>query len=190
MADAPVDLLASTLNAAAQGDRQAAEDLLPLVYDELRRVARARLARLPAGSTLQATALVHEAYLRLASNRDQQWQGKQHFFAAAARAMRQILVDQARRRGSLKRGGGARRLELDELDLAIRPVPEDIEALDEALTDLEQRDARKAQVVMLHYFGGLTMDETADILGVSVPTVRREWRFTRALLFAHLRAES
>jgi RNA polymerase sigma factor (TIGR02999 family) len=187
MSDAPVDTLASTLNAAAGGDQQAAEQLLPLVYEELRRLARARLARLPPGNTLQATALVHEAYMRLAGNRDQQWAGKRHFFAAAARAMRHILVDQARRKRSLKRGGEAQRMDLDELDLAVAPVPDDIEALDEALTALEQRDPRKAQVVMLHYFSGLTLEETAAALGVSVATVQREWRFSRALLFTQLR---
>lgn len=188
MADQPAEAMTSTLNAAAQGDRQAAEALLPLVYDQLRSLARARVARLPPGSTMNATALVHEAYLRLARDKDRQWDGKGHFFAAAARAMRNILVDQARRKKSLKRGGsGAQRMELDEIDLAIAPVPEDIEALDEALTRLEQSDPRKAQVVMLHYFAGLTMEETAEALNLSVPTVQRDWRFTRALLFTQLR---
>jgi len=190
MPQAPIDPLETTLNAAAQGDPRAADELLPLVYDALRRLAQARLARLPAGGMLEATALVHEAYMRLASNRDAQWAGKRHFFAAAARAMRHILVDQARRKRSLKRGGQARRQNLDKLDLAIEPLPEHMEALDEALSELEQRDPRKAQVVMLHYFGGLTMEETAAALEVSVSTAQREWRFSRALLFTRLRGES
>lgn len=190
MSQADPDLLESTLNAASDGDPQAAEALLPLVYDALRQVARARLSRQPAGATLDATGLVHEAYLRLAGSRDRKWAGKRHFFAAAARAMRRILVDQSRRRRAQKRGGDGKRLELDDVDLAIAPMSEDIEALDEALAALEQRDPRKAQVVMLHYFGGLTMEETAEALGISEPTAQRDWRFTRALLFTQLRESS
>jgi RNA polymerase sigma factor (TIGR02999 family) len=178
--------LTALLEAAGQGDPTAAEKLLPLVYDELRRLARAYLARTPPGNTLQATALVHEAYLRLVGSQDPGWQGRRHFFGAAARAMRNIMVDQARRKGSRKRGGGRQRLDLEEGDLPIEPPSQDILALDEALERLEQVDPRKAEVVMLHHFGGLTMEETAEAMGVSLSTVEREWRFTRALLYAEL----
>jgi RNA polymerase sigma factor (TIGR02999 family) len=177
--------LTRVLSAASTGDRQAAAELLPLVYDELRRLARARLAHQPPGITLQPTALVHEAYLKLVGDADPGWDSHAHFFGAAARAMRNILVDQARRKRSLKRGGDAKRV--DEIELAIEPPAEDILALDEALTELEQQDERKARIVMLHYFGGLTLEETAAAIGISVPTVQREWRFTRSLLFARLR---
>lgn len=180
----PVATLTKVLSAATAGDRKAAIDLLPLVYDELRRLAQARLATQPPGATLQPTALVHEAYLRLVGSGDPGWDSRGHFFGAAARAMRNILVDQARRRMSQKRGGGAQRV--DDFELAIEPPSDDILALDEALTELEQQDERKARVVMLHYFGGLTLAETAAALGVSVPTVQREWRFTRSLLFTRL----
>ncbi len=177
--------LTRVLNAASTGDRKAAAELLPLVYDELRQLARARLAHQPPGTTLQPTALVHEAYLKLVGDADPGWDSRAHFFGAAARAMRDILVDQARRKRSLKRGGHARRV--DDIELAIAPPSEDLLALDEALTELEQQDERKARIVMLHYFAGLTLEETAVALGVSVPTVQREWRFTRSLLFARLR---
>lgn len=178
--------LMQTLQAAGRGDRQAAAELLPQMYDELRRLARARLARVPAGTTLQPTALVHEAYLKLVGSRDPGWDGRGHFFAAAARAMRNILVDRARRRAAAKHGGERKRTDLDDVDLALEPPSVDILALDEALQQLEREDERKVQVVMLHYFGGLTLEETAAALGVSVPTVQREWRFTRTLLFTRL----
>ena len=177
--------LTHVLHAAGSGDRQAAAELLPLVYDELRRLARARLAQQPPGTTLQPTALVHEAYLKLVGDADPGWDSRAHFFGAAAQAMRDILVDQARRKRSLKRGGHARRV--DEIELAIEPPSENVLALDEALTELQRHDERKARIVMLHYFAGLTLEETAAALGVSVPTVQREWRFTRSLLFARLR---
>ena len=172
------------LSAAAAGDRKAASDLLPMVYDELRRLARARLAREPAGATLQPTALVHEAYMRLVGTRDPGWDSVAHFFGAASQAMRNVLVDQARRRASLKRGGDSSRV--SDFEFAIEPPNEDILALDEALTELEKEDPRKAKVVMLHYFGGLTLEETAAAMGISAPTVQRDWRFTRSLLFARL----
>jgi RNA polymerase sigma factor (TIGR02999 family) len=181
-----VTTLTQVLDAARQGDRQAAADLLPLVYEELRSLARARMARLKPGETLQPTALVHEAYLRVVGSTDPGWDSRGHFFAAAAQAMRNILVDQARRKASLKHGGAGERYDLHDAELLIEPPSDDILALDEALTELERTDPRKARVVMLHHFGGLTLEETAAALGVSGPTVQREWRFTRALLFARL----
>ncbi|MCG3125289.1 MAG: hypothetical protein CHACPFDD_00107 [Phycisphaerae bacterium] len=186
------------LEAAAGGDRRAAADLLPLVYDELRRLARARMARFP-GQTTRPTSLVHEAYLKLVG-KDEGWAGKAHFFAAAAQAMRQILVDQARRKSAQKRGGGARlvraravsgggresEIESNEPELAIEPPSKNMVTLDDALRRLEERDARKAQVVTMRFFGGMTIDETASALGISTATVEREWRFARAVLLEEL----
>lgn len=181
--------LTRTLQAASEGDPHAAEQLLPLVYDELRRLARSRLAKTPPGTTIQPTALVHDAYLRLVGDKDPGWNSRGHFFGAAAKAMRNILVDRARRKASLKRGGDQQRVDIDVAELSIQEPPEDVLALDEALKELEQADSRKAQVVMLHYFAGLTLKETAEALGVSLPTVERDWRFTRALLFTKLRRD-
>jgi RNA polymerase sigma factor (TIGR02999 family) len=171
---------------AAAGDRTAAAELLPLVYGELRQLARARMARLAPGQTLQPTALVHEAYMRVIGNEDPGWDGRGHFFAAAARAMRNILVDEYRRKGALKRGGGRRRLDLDEGDLAIESPQEDLLALDEALTRLERDDPRKGRIVNLRYFAGLSTEETAAALDVSVGTIEREWRYIKAWLRTQL----
>jgi RNA polymerase sigma factor (TIGR02999 family) len=187
MADSPrpdAAQLTHVLKAASAGDRKAAAELLPLVYDELRRLARARMARQPAGSTFQPTALVHEAYLKLVGQADPGWDSRAHFFGAAAQAIRHILVDQARRKASAKRGGDFHRVE--EFDLPIEPPPVDMLALNEALTELERQDGRKARIVMLHYFGGLTLEETAEAMGMSVSTVQRQWRFTRSLLIQSL----
>ena len=173
------------LNAAA-GDREAGEKLLPLVYGELRKLARARMAALAPGQTLQPTALVHEAYMRVIGETDPGWEGRGHFFAAAARAMRDILVEQARSKAALKRGGGRRRFDLDDDDLAIQPPRESVVALDEALKRLEEDDPRKGQIVNLRYFAGLTAPETAAALGVSVGTVEREWRYIKAWLYTQL----
>jgi RNA polymerase sigma factor (TIGR02999 family) len=175
------------LKAAAEGDRAAASQLLPLLYDELRKLARARMARLAPGQTLQPTALVHEAYARVIGAADPGWDGRGHFFGAAAQAMRDILVDHARRKAALKRGGDRARLELQEFDLAIQPPGDDLVALDEALRRLEAEDPRKGQVVNLRYFAGLTAEETAGALGVSLGTVEREWRYVRAWLHTQLR---
>ena len=184
-ADAP-NTLTLALKAAA-GDREAAAELLPLIYDDLRKLARARMAKLAPGQTLQPTALVHEAYARVIGSGDPGWDGRGHFFAAAAQAMRNILVDQARRKGALKRGGGRQRLELEDGDLAIQPPREDILALDEALRRLEAEDPRKGRIVNLRYFAGLTAEETAAALDVSVGTVEREWRYIKAWLHSQLR---
>ena len=177
------------LNAAAAGDSRAAAELLPLVYAELRKLARARMAQTPPGNTLQPTALVHEAYVRLIGREDPGWNSRGHFFAAAAQAMRQILVDQARRKASLKHGGGHQRVDdsgIDPAEPTISPPAEDVLALSEALERLEQADPRKARVVLLRYFAGLSAAETAAALEVSVPTVERDWRFAKTLLYTLL----
>jgi len=183
-ADAPKTLTLA-LQAAA-GDRAAAAELLPLIYDDLRKLARARMAKLAPGQTLQPTALVHEAYARVIGSGDPGWDGRGHFFGAAAQAMRNILVDQARSKAALKRGGGRQRLDLQDGDLAIQPPREDILALDEALRQLETDDPRKGQIVNLRYFAGLTAEETAAALDVSVGTVEREWRYIKAWLHTQL----
>lgn len=174
------------LQQVAQGDRQAADQLLPLVYDELRIVARARLDRLPPGQTLQPTALVHEAYLRLVGDEDPGWDSRGHFFGAAAQAMRQILVERARRKNAAKRGGDLRRISGEELELAFEPPSDELLAVDEAVKRLEQIDPRKGRIVNLRYFARMTTAETAAVLGVSVGTVGREWRYIRAWLECEL----
>jgi RNA polymerase sigma factor (TIGR02999 family) len=178
------------LGAAAAGDDQAAGELLRLVYSELRELARARMAKTPPGNTLQPTALVHEAYLRLIGKDDPKMsKSRAHFFAAAAQAMRDILVEQARRKKRQKRGGGRQRIDLDGADLAavpLGPPAGDILALDEALRKLEREEPRLVEVVKLRFFAGLTIAETAAALGVSVPTVERDWRFARTLLYTQL----
>jgi RNA polymerase sigma factor (TIGR02999 family) len=173
------------LQAAQAGDRQAAA-LLPLVYVELRQLARARLAAQPAGLTLQPTALVHEAYLRIAGDSHVTWEGRQHFFFAAARAMRDILVEQARRKAGPKHGGGRRRAELDEACAVLEPPSDDVLAVHEALAELETRDPLKAQIVLLRYFTGLTTAETAAVLGLAERTLDRHWRYLRAWLMKKL----
>lgn len=178
--------LTQVLNAAADGDSAAAAQVLPLLYDELHRLARARLARTPPGQTLQPTALVHEAYVKLVQHGDPGWRGRRHFFAAAAAAMRQILVDRARRKASEKHGGGAKRSH-EEPEIALEPPREDILALHEALTKLEQEDARKGQIVMLRYFAGLSPEETAEAMEVSPRTIEREWRYIKAWLRREMR---
>ena len=186
MADQPAGEVTRVLNAVVDGDHQAAADLLPLVYAQLRGLARAQMTKTPPGNTLQPTALVHEAYLRVVGKQDPSWSGRGHFFAAAAQAMRQILVEQARRKGRLKHGGGRGRVDLSAVEPVIEPPSDDVIALDEALTQLEQDDPRKARIITLRYFAGLTEDETAAVLGLSAPTIRRECRFARALLAVRL----
>jgi RNA polymerase sigma factor (TIGR02999 family) len=174
------------LLAIEQGDPQAAEQLLPLVYDELRRLAAAKLAQEQPGQTLQATALVHEAYLRLvgASAQDaaSQWQGRAHFCAAAAEAMRRILIEQARRKRRHKHGGGLPRLDIDLANL-VAPLPaEDLLALDEAMTRLAAAEPLRARLVQLRFYGGLSNEEAAQVLGISAVTAKRYWRYARAWL--------
>jgi RNA polymerase sigma factor (TIGR02999 family) len=177
------------LSAIEQGDPRAAEQLLPLVYDELRRLAARQLARERPGQTLQATALVHEAYLRLVEGERPgpapPWDSRRHFFAAAAEAMRRILVEQARRKRSVRHGGGRRRLDLDEA-LSLPGPRQDLLALDEALTRLAEEQPLKAELVKLRFFAGLTMPEAAQALGVSLATAERYWTFARSWLYAEL----
>jgi RNA polymerase sigma factor (TIGR02999 family) len=182
------------------GEPAAAEKLLPLVYDELRKLAAAKLAHEKPGQTLQATALVHEAYLRLVGARSaskgedslacaagsHQFANRAHFFAAAAEAIRRILVEQARHKNRVRHGGGRRRIDLDEACSLVEPPSDDLLALDEALTRLAALNPVRAEVVKLRYFGGLTMPEVAESLGISLPTAERYWAFARTWLFAEL----
>jgi RNA polymerase sigma factor (TIGR02999 family) len=175
------------LDAAAAGDRRAAADLLPLVYDELRKLAAARMAAEAPGQTLQPTALVHEAYLRLVGPADdRRWDGRGHFFAAAAEAMRRILVDAARRKGRDKHGGDRRRVDLEQAAPAAPDPRHDLVALDAALTRLAAEDPQAARLVELRQFAGLSVAEAADVLGVSPRTADRVWAFARAWLHREL----
>ncbi len=176
------------LTAIESGDRQAADELLVVVYNELRRLAGQLLARESPGQTLQATALVHEAYIRLVGSAEQRWEGRRHFFAAAAEAMRRILVENARRKRRLKRGGDRKRIDidLDATDLAVDGPSEDLIALDEALTKLSQKDRTKANLVKLRYFAGLTSEQAAELLGISRATAKRHWSYARAWLYREI----
>jgi RNA polymerase sigma factor (TIGR02999 family) len=167
-------------------ERRAAADLLPEVYGELRRLAEALTVRLSPGQTLQPTALVHEAFLRLVGDSDPGWEGRRHFFGAAAQAMRQVLVDQARRRGARKRGGDGHRVELDEGIAYVEPPAEDVLALDEAVSALQGEEPPLAELVMLRYYAGLSVEEAAAVLGSSPSTVKRDWRRARAWLSRRL----
>lgn len=178
--------ITQALASVEQGDPDAASLLLRLVYDELRKLAAAQLAREKPGHTLQATALVHEAYIRLVdTDGSQHWDGRGHFFAAAAEAMRRILVDHARQRRSLRRGGAAKRRPLEGLG-ASAPDPEELLAVDEALQRLQEIDPPKAELVKLRYFAGLTIPEAAQALGISVATANRYWAYARAWLHEEL----
>lgn len=171
------------------GDRAALEKLIPLLLPELQRLAHRYMSKERPGHTLQTTILVHDAYLQLADQTNPQWQNRAHFFAVAAQLMRRIMVDHARQRQALKRGGGALKVTLDESAHAVESRAVELLALDEALEKLAAFDARKAEVVEMRYFGGLTMEEIADVLKVHVNTVTREWSAARAWLFATLRGE-
>ena len=177
------------IDAAAAGEPHAAGELLPLVYDELRRLAAARVAAEKPGQTLQATALVHEAYLRLVGDSGgPAWNGRGHFFAAAAEAMRRILVEAARRKGRLKHGGNRARVDLDE---TVAPVPDDdLIALDEALAALGREEPEKAELVKLRYFAGLILEEAAECQGVSLATAKRRWAVARAWLYDAMSGDS
>jgi RNA polymerase sigma factor (TIGR02999 family) len=171
------------LSDLARGETQAAGQLLPLVYEELRMLAAARMAEEAPGHTLNATALVHEAYLRLIGQEDARWDGRAHFFAAAAEAMRRILVDAARRKRAGKHGGGVRRHDATEIHIAAPQAPEDLVALDEALDRFAAIDPRKADLVKLRYFVGLTIEQAAEALGISPATAKRHWTYSKAWLF-------
>lgn len=171
---------------AQPSEPQAAEALLPQVYEELRRLAAYKMAQEPPGQTLQATALVHEAWLRLAAQDKQTYANRTHFFAVAAEAMRRILIDRARRRRAVRRGGEAQRVDTDALEIAA-PIPDDeLLALDEALERLAEHEPQKAELVKLRHFVGLTLTEAAVILGISEPTAKRYWAYARAWLFREL----
>ncbi len=184
------------LSAIEQGDASAAEQLLPLVYDELRKLAAQRLGQEKPGQTLQATALVHEAYLRLVASGDasaprvRHWDSRGHFFAAAAEAMRRILVEKARRKRRLKRAGHLKRVDLDDVEIAVEGPSDDIIALDDALTKLAEEHPDKAELVKLRYFAGLTVNEAAKVLGISTSTADRYWTYARAWLFRQLAPEA
>jgi RNA polymerase sigma factor (TIGR02999 family) len=175
------------LEAVGAGDEHAAEKLLPLVYEELRRLAAARMAHMPPGQTLQPTALVHEAWLRLVGAQQPLWNSRGHFFAAAAEAMRRILVERARRRAAEKHGGGLRRVDLDQVDIAEEANSDLLIVLDEALTALAERDPTAAQLIKLRFFAGLPNAQAAELLGVPERTAKRAWAYARAWLYQEIR---
>ena len=171
------------LNAIEEGDQAASEELLPLVYDELRLLAAQRLSHEKPGQTLQATALVHEAYIRLVGGDSQSWNSQGHFFGAAAEAMRRILIENARRKQKLKHGGGQNRVNLSEAEMAFEKDINDLLALDEALSKLAREDRVKAELVKLRYFAGLTLEQAAEALKISRATASRYWSYVQAWLF-------
>jgi len=175
------------LSAIEQGDPSAAEQLLPLVYDELRKLAAQKMAQEAPGQTLQATALVHEAYVRLVDvDKAQHWNSRGHFFAAAAEAMRRVLVENARRKKREKHGGGLQRVALEGLRIGVDSPPDEILRLDETLGELGKSDGQTAELVKLHCFAGLSIEQAADILGISHRTAYRDWAYARAWLFKHM----
>lgn len=184
--DQPAHEVTRILEAIQGGDLKATDELLPIVYNELRLLAAQKLSQQPPGQTLQATALVHEAYIRLVGSEDPGWENRGHFFVAAAEAMRHILVDRARRKGSLKRGGGRQRVDLDVAELTVDVPSEDLIALDEALGRLAKEDKDKADLVKLRYFAGLTLPEAAEALGIGVTTAERYWAYARGWLLLEI----
>lgn len=189
MAPADADVT-SLLNRLADGDLEAEAKLVPLVYEELRRLAASRLRRERPNHTLQATALVHEAYLKLADQRNVKWQNRAQFFAVASQAMRRILVDYARARQRNRRGGRQAQVALDEVCVVSRQPSDEMLAVDESLARLEKVDPRQARIVELRYFGGLTVEEIAELLGISGKTVTREWHVAKAWLYGDLKERS
>ena len=177
------------LEAVSKGDVRASEELLPLVYQELRRMAAGRMAQEAAGHTLQPTALVHEAWLRLVSDGDRSWQNRAHFFGAAAEAMRRILIERARRKSRLKRGSGQVPLEISELEIAAALPDDKILLVDEALEQLKNEDPERARIVVMKFFGGLTNEQVAEVMGVNERTVRRQWTFAKAWLYDRLSSQ-
>jgi len=186
--DNPLDIT-ELLERARAGDRKAPGELLPIVYEQLRARARREMAGEPQGHTLQPTALVHEAYVRLVGAQELEWESRAHFYVAAAEAMRRILIEHARKKRRIKRGGDRRRVPLDVIDLAERGHPEEILSLDQAIGRIGKRDPQLADLVRLRFYAGLSEEETAAALGVSARTVRREWSVARAWLLRELGAE-
>ena len=174
------------LERAQRGDPKAAEELLPLVYDELRKLAAQKMANEAAGQTLQPTALVHEAWLRLVGKENQPWNGRAHFFGAAAEAMRRILIENARRKRAARHGGGQAKIDIAELEIAAAARDDELLAVHDVLEGLAKRDKLKAELVKLRYFVGLTTEEAAEVLGISVPTADRWWNYSRAWLFEEI----
>ncbi|MCC7389904.1 MAG: sigma-70 family RNA polymerase sigma factor [Phycisphaerales bacterium] len=189
MPETPHPQVTELLRAIGKRD-SASEELLEIVYDHLRAIARQRMAGERAGHTLQATALVHEAFMRLVGDEELGFENRAHFYAAAAQAMRRILIDHARRRNTEKRGGERKRVPMSVVDLATDTDPEQVMALEEAMARLEQSDPRAASVVRLRFFAGLDVEETASVLGLSERTVMRDWSFARATLFQHMLGET
>jgi RNA polymerase sigma factor (TIGR02999 family) len=182
-----VNDVTNILERIQQGDSKAADQLLPLVYEELRRLAAAKMAQEAPGQTLQATALVHEAWLRLVRGQRHDFQGRQHFFAAAAEAMRRIVIDNARRKRALRHGGKQHRVDIAEIEIAAPQSEDELLALHEALNKLAAHDSTKAELVKLRFFVGLTLDQAANVLGVSEPTAKRYWAYARAWLYREIR---
>jgi RNA polymerase sigma factor (TIGR02999 family) len=175
------------LNSIKVGDARAADELLPLVYQELRKLAASKMANESPNQTLQPTALVHEAWLRLTGNENVKWDGRAHFFGAAAEAMRRILIDNARRKKAVRHGGDQQRVDIADLEIAAATKDDELLAVNDALEKLAAVDKQKAELVKLRYFGGLTIDEAAEVLGISAPTAKRWWAYSRAWLFQHLK---
>lgn len=178
------------LNRAAQGDADAVRDVFPAIYRELRALAAGKLSHRPAGGTVQTTALVHEAYLRIVDRNRDGWESVRHFYFTAARAMRDILVEEARRKARVKHGGGRVAVPLEEITLTLDAPPEDVLALDAAMTRLEKEDPEGHKLVMLRFYTGLTMDEAAEVLATSVRTAERRWRFLRAWLAQDIESQA
>lgn len=187
LASPPPGEITQLLHAAGRGDTRASEELLPLVYQDLRRQAAAQMAREAAGQTLQPTALLHEAWLRVDGGHGRQWQNRAHFFGAAAEAMRRILIENARRKSRLKRGGDLVRVDAGQIELAATTPDEKILLINDALERLQAQDPEKAQVVVLKFFGGRTNQEVAESLAVTERTVERHWAYAKAWLFQHIR---
>ena len=182
--------ITQVLQEVGRGEAQASEKLLPLVYQDLRRQAAAQMSREAAGQTLQPTALLHEAWLRVTGDGDRQWQNRAHFFGAAAEAMRRILIENARRKSRLKRGGDQVRVDSDQIELAATTPDEKVLLINDALEQLQVQDPEKAKVVVLKFFGGRTNQEVAESLAVTERTVERHWAYAKAWLFQHIRAQT
>ncbi len=183
MTEPAAENVTRVLAAIGEGDRAATDELLPLVYDSLRRLAQKKLAGEPPGLTLQATALVHEAYLRLVGDENATWANRRHFYAAAAEAMRRILIERARRVGRVRHGGGRTPVPLDDIDIECELGSEALVALDGALKRLAASDAQAHEIVMLRFFGGLTIEQVSEMLGISMSMANREWRAARLWLY-------